>query len=145
MTPNSTANTPSLSAGAMAFTPRPKQTIKISRPDGTQLNLAEAAAAAKAPSSVSSSGVATPDADEAPKKKIPALPVIVRLESEEQKKTRLAEEEKRKKMREEEAKEEQERKERLERRAKEDQERQAKELEEKQAKEKETEKVSLNV
>jgi translation initiation factor 4G len=128
----------------MAFTPRTKQTIKISRPDGTSVNLAEAAAAAKGPSSVSSSGVATPDvavAEEAPKKKMPSLPVIVRLESEEQKKTRLAEEEKRRKIKEEEAKEEQERKDRLERRAKEEEDRKTKEEEERKAKEDEDKKA----
>lgn len=137
-TPTSQVGTPSLSAGAVAFTPRAKATIKISRPDGTSLNLAEAAAAAKGPST-SSSGVVTPDlaaaAEEVPKKKMPTLPVIVRLESEEQKKARLAEEEKLRKIKEQEAKEEEERKARVERRVKEEEERKAKEEEETKAKE----------
>lgn len=114
-----------LSAGAATFTPR--KVIRFTRPDGQELDLAKVAAASKAPASSVSSGVATPEvpaaAEEAPKKKVPSLPVIVRMETEEQKKARVLEEEKIKKIKEEEAKEEQERKTRQERRAKEEQER----------------------
>lgn len=112
-----------LSAGAAAFTPRAKSTIRISRPDGTALNLAEEAAAAKGPTPSSTSGVATPEqsVEEPPKpqKKVPGLPVVVRLESEEQKRQRLEEEARIGKMKEQEMLEEAERKERQMRRAKE--------------------------
>lgn len=137
MTPNaSSPQTPGLSPGAAAFTPRPKQMIKIARPDGTPVNLSEEAAAAKGPTSTSTSGVGTPEtgSEEPPKKKMPTLPVLVRMESEEQKKARLAEEEKLKKIKEQEEKEEAERKERRERREKEEAERKAKEEEEEKAK-----------
>lgn len=63
---------------------------------------------------------------------MPTLPVLVRMESEEQKKARLAEEEKLKKIKEQEEKEEAERKERRERREKEEAERKAKQEEEEQ-------------
>ncbi|EKD00153.1 eukaryotic initiation factor 4F subunit [Trichosporon asahii var. asahii CBS 8904] len=120
--------TPGLSPGAAAFTPRPKQVIKIARPDGTPVNLSEEAAAAKGPTA--SSTPETPE--EPPRKKMPTLPVLVRMESEEQKKARLAEEEKLKKIKEQEEKEEAERKERRERREKEEAERKAKQEEEEQ-------------
>jgi translation initiation factor 4G len=131
-TPNSASAQASagLSAGAAAFTPRAKSTIKISRPDGTSVNLAEEAAAAKGPTPSSTSGIATPEqsAEEPPKpqKKVPGLPVVVRLESEDQKRHRLEEEARITKMKEQEKREEAERKERQERRAKEEAESKAK-------------------
>lgn len=122
--------TASLSAGAASFTPRARSTIKISRPDGTSVNLVEEAAAAKGPTSSSTSGIATPEmpAEEPvkPQKKLPTLPVVVRLESEEQKRQRLEEETRISKMKEQEKLEEAERKQRQERRAKEEAEAKAK-------------------
>ncbi|GMK55230.1 hypothetical protein CspeluHIS016_0202860 [Cutaneotrichosporon spelunceum] len=121
-----------LSAGAAAFTPRrmTSAAVQVSRPDGTPVNLVEEAAAAKGPTPLSTSGVATPElsAEEPPKpqKKVPSLPVLVRLESEEQKRHRLEEETRIAKMKEQEKREEAERKERQERRAKEEAESKAK-------------------
>ncbi|WWD17169.1 hypothetical protein CI109_101607 [Kwoniella shandongensis] len=134
----STPGFPQLSGGAPTFTPRRPTTIKISRPDGTAVDIKEAAKAAVKPtlSSAPSSGAATPElpsevAPEAPKKKLPTLPVIVRIESEEQKKKRLAEDADRERIRKIEEKEEQERKERQERKAKEEEERKTKEASDK--------------
>ncbi|KLT45414.1 hypothetical protein CC85DRAFT_282480 [Cutaneotrichosporon oleaginosum] len=140
-----------LSAGAATFTPRaPKSTIKISRPDGTTVNLAEEAAAAKGPTPSTTSGVATPEqsTEEAPKpqKKVPGLPVVVRLESEEQKRQRLEEEARIAKMKEQEKREEAERKERQERRAKEEAESKAKaEAEKAEAKSKADEETKARI
>ncbi|WVQ80834.1 hypothetical protein IAT38_002941 [Cryptococcus sp. DSM 104549] len=122
-----------LSGGASSFTPRRSAAIKISRPDGSTLDIAEAAKASKKTPETSGTTSPAPAGEtaaeakeEAPKKKMPALPVIVRIESEEQKKVRLAEEAEREKKRELEKKEEEERKERQEKRAKEEEERKAK-------------------
>ncbi|WVW84052.1 hypothetical protein I302_106080 [Kwoniella bestiolae CBS 10118] len=136
---------PHLSGAAVAFTPRRSTAaIKISRPDGSALDLkAEAAAKAKT-SPVPSSGAGTPELGseaaapqpaEAPKKKL-ALPIVVRIESEEQKKIRLAEEADKEKLRLTEEREEKERQERKEKKAKEEEERKAKEAAEKAEKEK---------
>ncbi|KAK6909957.1 hypothetical protein I203_103983 [Kwoniella mangroviensis CBS 8507] len=132
---------PHLSGSAPTFTPRrTTAAIKISRPDGSALDLkAEAAVKAKT-SPAPSSGAGTPELgsepqQEAPKKKL-ALPVVVRIESEEQKKLRLAEEAAKEKIRLTEEKEEKERQERREKKAKEEEERKAKEAAEKAEKEK---------
>jgi translation initiation factor 4G len=115
-----------MSGGAPSFTPRTSKAIKFTRPDGTAVDIKEAAAAVKGPaSSVSSSGGATPEIPpaeskpEPPKQKVPALPVIVRIESEEQRKQRLKEEADKERRRKIEEEEEQERKERKARQAKE--------------------------
>ena len=82
------------------------------------MDIKEAAAAVKGPTPVSS-GVATPEPasleSEVPKKKVPALPVMVRLESEEQRQARVKEEKEQARIREQEEQEEQERQERKER------------------------------
>lgn len=125
---------PFLSGAASVFTPRgASKAVKIAREDGTAVNMKEVAEAA---SKAVSSGAHTPESaaqqskDDAPRRK-PGLPVIVRLESEEQKKKRVAEEEREAKLKSVEEKEEQERRERLEKKIKEDEERQAKEAAEK--------------
>ncbi|BEI85507.1 hypothetical protein CcaverHIS002_0509080 [Cutaneotrichosporon cavernicola] len=145
-TPSPAQASAGLSAGATAFTPRAKSSmIRISRPDGTSVNLVEAAAAAKGPTPSSTSGVATPEqsAEELPKpqKKVPSLPIVVRLESEEQKRHRLEEEARISKMKEQEKREEAERKERQERRAKEEAESKAKAAAEAEAEEETNAKV----
>ena len=119
-----------LSGGASSFTPRAAKTIRFARPDGTAVDIKEAAAAVKgpvtspAPSTTKpaepAAPVETPAPTEPPKKKVPSLPVMVRLESEEQKKARLAEEEQSARIRKEEEREAQERKERKERLAREE-------------------------
>lgn len=127
-----------LFGGASSFTPRTTKAIKISRPDGTTVDLKkEAVAVAPKPTpSASSSGLATPETPindgqlgEPPKKKVPTLPVIVRLESEDQKKARLEEEARKERIRKEEEKEDIERKERKERSAREEEERKNREKE----------------
>jgi translation initiation factor 4G len=116
-TPGTPNMNPNLSAGASTFTParRPTSAIKFARPDGTPVNLKEAAAAAKGPTPEVEAVVA----QEPPKKKMPSLPVVVRLESEEQKKDRLVEEGRLERIRKEEAREAEERKERQARKEKE--------------------------
>lgn len=126
-----------LSVGASSFTPRTSKAIKISRPDGTAVDLKKEAAAVIPPKptpSAPSSGLVTPETPsldgqiaEPPKKKTPALPIFVRLESEDQKKARLEEEARRERIRKEEEREDIERKERKERLAKEQEERKVKE------------------
>ncbi|WVR06939.1 hypothetical protein IAU60_003975 [Kwoniella sp. DSM 27419] len=139
--PSTSAFPPSLSTTAPTFTPRRSAAIKISRPDGTAMDLKDVVKAnVKSGSSAPSSGAGTPELPseaqvEAPKKK-PTLPVIVRIESEDQKKKRLAEEADRERIKQTEAQEEKERQERKERKAKEEQERKAKEEAEKAEKEK---------
>ncbi|KAL7421895.1 hypothetical protein Q5752_003667 [Cryptotrichosporon argae] len=129
-----------LNPAASAFsTPRARTALKISRPDGTQLDLSQAATAAsvKTPGSAPASGAATPEtpAEEPPKKKVPALPIVVRMESEDAKAKRLAEEAQKQKIKEQEDKEEQERKERqAARKAKEEAEQKAKDEAEHKAK-----------
>ncbi|KAK4690002.1 GPI-anchor transamidase subunit U, partial [Tremellales sp. Uapishka_1] len=130
-TPQMLQQVPNLSAGAIAFTPRKATSaIKISRPDGTALNLKEAAAAAGTKGSPLPARVNTPEAApievEAPKKKMPTLPVVVRIESEDQKKIREEEERRKERIRKEEEMEEKERKERKERVAKEEEEKKVK-------------------
>ena len=122
-----------LSVGASAFTPRATKAIKISRPDGTAFDLKQAAAAAGTAKPVSPSVTATPEISggETPvaepiKKKLPTLPVIVRLESEDQKKARLEEEARKERIRKEEEAEDKERKERKERIAREEEQRKVK-------------------
>jgi len=100
-----------LSIGASSFTPAPRasKAIKISRPDGTALDFKKEAAALVAPKptpSSSSSGPATPETPlnegqlaEPTKKKTPALPIFVRLESEDQKKARIEDEARRERIR----------------------------------------------
>ncbi|KAK8864522.1 hypothetical protein IAR55_001772 [Kwoniella newhampshirensis] len=139
----STPGFPQLSGGAPTFTPRRPATIKISRPDGTAFDIKEVAKAAVKPtlSSAPSSGAATPELPsetpaEVPKKKLPTLPVIVRIESEDQKKKRLAEEAERERIKKIEEQEEQERKERQERKVKEEEERKIKEASDKAEQEK---------
>lgn len=128
----------SMSGGAIAFTPRAKSSaIKFSRPDGTAVDIKEVAQTVKGPTP-SPSVVGTPDLSETPsveppKKKVPTLPVVVRLESEEQKRVRLDDEARQERIRKEEEAEEidrKERKERKEKAAREEQERQAREAEE---------------
>ncbi|WVQ80835.1 hypothetical protein IAT38_002942 [Cryptococcus sp. DSM 104549] len=147
---------PYLSGSASSFTPRrATAAIKFSRPDGTAVDIKEAAKAAgtKGSFAAGSAGALTPETTgtgeaaaaspaaqaEAPKKKIPSLPVVVRMESEDQRKARLAEEAEKERIREIERKEEEERKARQERKAKEEEERkerEAKEAAEKAEKEK---------
>ncbi|WRT66489.1 uncharacterized protein IL334_003448 [Kwoniella shivajii] len=133
---------PHLSGSAPTFTPRRSNAINFKRPDGSAFDIKEVAKASVKPTSpVPSSGPATPEIpsegsqQEAPKKKL-ALPVVVRIESEEQKKARLAEDANKEKRRSEEEKEEKERQERKEKKAKEEEERKAKESAEKAEKEK---------
>ncbi len=115
-----------LSAGASSFTPRAKSAIKISRPDGTEFDIAAAATAAKStqvnglatppPTASDAGSTAAPSSVETstPKVKagLPYKPVVVRLETEAQKEARLAEEAKERRIKEIEQKEEEERKER---------------------------------
>lgn len=126
-----------LSVGAATFTPRASKALKITRPDGTEVDFKSVAAAAKAPATPSSSGIATPEPAEGepPKKKMPTLPVIVRIESEDQKKQRLEEEQRQARIKKEEEREEEERKERKERLAREEKEREAKAAQDKEKKE----------
>ena len=116
-----------LSGGASSFTPRTSKAIKISRPDGTAVDLKKEAAAVvvtKPTPSASPSGLATPATDaHVVEKKVPDLPIFVRLESEDQRKARLEEEARNERIRKEEENEEIERKERRERLAREDAER----------------------
>ena len=126
-----------LSGGASSFTPRASKAIKISRPDGTPVDFKKEAAAVvstKPASSAPSNGFAVLETPvdgqaEAPKKKTPALPIFVRLESEDQKKARLEEEARKERIRKEEEREEIERRERRERLARDEEERKAKEKE----------------
>ena len=112
---------PSLSGSAASFTPR--KPIKFSRPDGTPLDLKSAAAAIKVPTTPGSSGVVTPEIKEdPPKKKLPTMPVMVRMETESQRMARLEEEAQAARIKEVEAKEEEERKERKARQAREQEE-----------------------
>ncbi|WWC89214.1 uncharacterized protein L201_004132 [Kwoniella dendrophila CBS 6074] len=127
---------PHLSGSAPTFTPRRSAAIKISRPDGSALDLKAAAIKLPAPSS----GAGTPELPSEPqaepvKKKV-ALPVIVRIESEDQKKARLAEEADKEKLKQTEEREEKERQERKVKKAKEEEERKAKEAADKAEKEK---------
>jgi translation initiation factor 4G len=129
-TPNqNTAPQFGLSVAASSFTPRPSasKAIKFTRPDGTALDIKEAAAALKGPTTSGSPiPEASSDSTEPPKKKVPSLPVVVRLESEDQKKERLRDEERQARIKKEEEKEEVERKERKDRKAREEQEKLAK-------------------
>ena len=145
MLPTTSSFTPSapgqpsfnLSGTATAFTPPPRSVskIKLSRPDGTPLELKKAAPAANKASTPTSSGVATPDpVEEPPKKKVPSLPVVVRMESEAQKAARLEEEARQKHIKEIEAKEEAERQERKLRQEAEKKEREQKEQKEREKK-----------
>lgn len=110
----------SLSVSASSFTPRATKAIKLTRPDGTVFDIKKEAAAAKGPTTPYSSGLATPETkEEAPKKVVPTMPVVVRMESESQRLERLKEEAQAAKIKEIEAKEEEERKERKARQAKE--------------------------
>lgn len=102
-----------MSSGAASFTPRTSKAIKIARPDGTEVDLKTVAVKAPAASTPPVEPAATPV------KKPYSLPVIVRLESEEQKTQRLKEEADREKIKAIEAAEEKERKERKERQARE--------------------------
>ena len=109
-----------LSGSASSFTPRTSKAIKFTRPDGTQLDIKKEAMAVKGTNTPSSSGVVTPEPKEAPPKKIvPTMPVVVRMESESQRLERLKEEAQAAKIKEIEAKEEEERKERKARQARE--------------------------
>ena len=125
----------SLSGGASTFTPRASKVIRFARPDGTAVDIKEAAAAVKIPTPVIPAATtpelkqeeAPPTRPEPPKKKLPSLPVVVRLESEEQKKARLVEEAQHARFKQEEEREERERKERKERSARQEEEAKAKE------------------
>ncbi|OCF38389.1 translation initiation factor 4G [Kwoniella heveanensis CBS 569] len=129
---------PALSIGAPTFTPRRSAAVKISRPDGTALDLKDVAKVGGKPSpSAPSSGAGTPELpseapQEASKKKAISLPVVVRIESEEAKKARLSEEADKERIKKIEAQEEKERQERKERKAKEEEERKAKEAADKE-------------
>lgn len=103
-------NSAFLSGSAASFTPRATKAIKFTRPDGTTVDLKQAAAQAKGPTS-------EPTPPDSTKKKVMSLPVVVRLESETQRVARLEEEAQQAKIRDIEAKEEEERKERKARQA----------------------------
>jgi len=132
MMPTTTSFTPpvqgqyGLSGSAASFTPitpRAKTAIKFTRPDGTPLDIKSAAAAIKAPTTPGSSGAVTPEAkEEPPKKKLPTMPVIVRMETESQRMARLEEEAQAARIKDVEAKEEEERRERKARQAREQEE-----------------------
>ncbi|WVQ72373.1 hypothetical protein IAR50_001925 [Cryptococcus sp. DSM 104548] len=144
----SPANFTPLSGGSSSFTPggsfntpRRSTAIKISRPDGSALNLMEEAlksSSAKGPSA-SNSNASTPaspstpaaEVKDAPKKPAFSLPVVVKIEKPEDQKERLREEA----LKAQEAREEQERRERREKQAKQDAEKKIKEEEEQKAKE----------
>ncbi|ORY32813.1 hypothetical protein BCR39DRAFT_521719 [Naematelia encephala] len=126
----------SMSGGAASFTPRAKSTIKISRPDGTEVDLKKEAAAVKPPS-VPSSGVATPEPSAAPAKPAFSLPVVVKIQSEEQKREEAERAAQAERIKKEEELEEKERRERKARQAKEEEDRKAKE-EERKAKDEES-------
>lgn len=130
----SSTSTPfSMSTAASSFTPtaRPSRAIVIKRDDGSVIDIKAVAgskpAAASSPAPAKPAAPAGDDAPAAPQVKKPTLPVIVRLESEDQKKKRLEEEAQKKRIREEEAREAEERKERNERRAREQAEKTAQE------------------
>lgn len=143
----STPSTPnfSLSGASAAFTPRRSAAIKISRPDGTELDLKKevlkvsSATASPAPTSPASTPhtPATPNSElknvkvDTPKKPVFGLPVTVKIERPEERAARLEEEAKRERIRAQEEKEEKERKERLEKKAKEEEEKKAKDVAEK--------------
>ncbi|WWC70114.1 uncharacterized protein I206_104061 [Kwoniella pini CBS 10737] len=143
LSPSVSGFPPHLSGSAATFTPRKTTAaIKISRPDGSAVDLKdiqEASKVAKVSPTPPSAGTpeipAEAPAPEAPKKK-PALPVIVRIESEDQKKARLAEEAAKEKLKLMEEQEEKERQERKEKKAKEEEEKKVKEAAEKAEKEK---------
>nr|ODN97506.1 translation initiation factor 4G [Cryptococcus depauperatus CBS 7855] len=112
-----------LSGGAPSFTPRgASKTIKLSREDGREVDLQTIAKAVKPGPGATGDGVPDkPVTNVETLKKKTGLPVVVRLESEESKKARLAEEERQAKIKATEEKEASERKERSEKKAKEEQ------------------------
>lgn len=106
-----------MSSGAASFTPRTSsKAIKFARPDGTEVDIKEVAK----PVANGASTPQTPPVEAVtPAKKPASLPVVVRLESEEQRKLRMKEEANMAKIKAQEEQEEIERKERKERQAKE--------------------------
>jgi len=98
-----------MSAGASTFTPRKSAAIQIKRPDGTALEIASAKSVTPEPSA----------AAPAPVRPRSSTPVVVKMESEEGRKARLAEETEKEKSKKEDDKSEQEQKEKKEREGKE--------------------------
>ena len=88
-----------LHASANAFVPRTKSSaIKITRADGTAVDLATAAKELKTPASTGGSSTAASATPGTPapvsaKPNLPAMPVVVRMETEAQKAQRLADQE----------------------------------------------------
>ncbi|WVQ72365.1 hypothetical protein IAR50_001917 [Cryptococcus sp. DSM 104548] len=122
-----------LSGNATNFAPRKSAAVKISRPDGTALdleNMKETAKPETAPSTIPAPVSTTPGPDVLKKR---ALPTVVRIESEEQRQKRIAEEARAKELKDADDVAEKERKERMEKKAKEEQERKDKEAKEKMA------------
>ena len=117
-----------LSGGASTFTPRKSAAIAIRRPDGTVLDTKStpAPSTSAATPTKASNGTNTPEPEQpsAIKKKGP-FPVMVRIESEDAKKERLAEEATAEKLRKEDEKYEAEKKERKARQAREAEEKSA--------------------
>ncbi|ODN94166.1 hypothetical protein L198_05017 [Cryptococcus wingfieldii CBS 7118] len=121
-----------LSGNATNFAPRKSAAVKISRPDGTALdleNIKEAAKPAEAASSTNPVSASTTPGSEVLKKR--ALPTVVRIESEEQRQKRMAEEARAKELKNADDIAEKERKERMERKAKDEQEKKDKEAKDK--------------
>ncbi|ORX35774.1 hypothetical protein BD324DRAFT_581987 [Kockovaella imperatae] len=112
-----------LSGGASTFTPRATgKAIRLTRPDGTAIDVKEAAAAAKGPAASVPTAEKAPEtaaSPQPPKKKLPTMPIIVRPESEEPNKALLEEDQRALRIKREEEIEAQERKERKERLARE--------------------------
>ena len=107
-----------LHASANAFVPRTKSSaIKITRADGTAVDLASAAKELKTPTPTGTPAVASAPATPgtpvpASKPSLPAMPVVVRMETEAQKAKRLSDQEGEKQRKAVEAKEEAERRDR---------------------------------
>jgi translation initiation factor 4G len=100
---------PFVPAAQMPLAPRKSAAIQIRRPDGTALDVVSAKSSTPEPTT----------ADVTPVRPKPSLPVVVKMESEEGRRARLAEEAQKEKSKKEDDKSEQEKKEKKEREAKE--------------------------